>query len=112
MKKLEIIVRHSQLSAVKDTLLSLGVHGMSIMDIKGFGRQGGHKETYRGTEVDVKFVPNIKLEVVMEAKIVETAISAVCAAACTGEVGDGKVFVSPVEEVVRIRTGERGREAL
>lgn len=112
MKKLELIVRHSQLSAVKDTLLSLGIRGMSTMDIKGFGRQGGHKETYRGTEKVVEFVPKVKLEVVIEAEMVEAAIRAVCKSACTGEVGDGKVFVSPVEEVVRIRTGERGREAI
>lgn len=112
MKKLELIIRHSQLTAVKDMLLSLGIHGMSMTDIKGFGRQRGHKEIYRGTEVVVEFMPKVKLEVVMETEMVETVIEAVRKAAYTGEVGDGKIFVSSIEEVVRIRTGERGREAL
>lgn len=112
MKKLELIIRHSQLTAVKAALLSLGVHGMSMVDVKGFGRQGGHKEVYRGTEVMVEFVPKVKLEIVMEAEMVEPAIKAVREAACTGEVGDGKIFVVPIDEVVRIRTGERGRQAI
>ena len=112
MRKLELVIRHSQVTAGKDALLALGVHGMSMVDIKGFGRQGGHKEVYRGTEVVVEFVPKVKLEVVLEAEMVEAAVAAVRKAACTGEVGDGKIFVLPIEEVVRIRTGERGREAI
>ncbi|MDL2286127.1 P-II family nitrogen regulator [Desulfococcaceae bacterium OttesenSCG-928-F15] len=112
MRKLELVIRHSQVMEVKDALQSLGIHGMSMVDIKGFGRQGGHKEVYRGAEVVVEFVPKVKLEVVLELEMVEATIAAVRKAACTGEVGDGKIFVLPVEEVVRIRTGERGHEAM
>ena len=112
MKKLEIIIRHSRLNAVKDALVDLGVHGMTMMDIKGFGRQGGHKETYRGAEIIVDFVPKIKIEVVVEQEKAEDVIKAVKKAACTGNVGDGKIFVLPVDDAFRIRTGERGREAV
>jgi nitrogen regulatory protein P-II 1 len=112
MRKLEIIIRHSRLTAVKNALVGLNIHGMTLTDIKGFGRQGGHKETYRGSEVVVEFVPKVKLEVVLESEQVEAVIEAVKKAAYTGTVGDGKIFVLPVENVVRIRTGETGREAL
>ncbi|MDR1359742.1 MAG: P-II family nitrogen regulator [Deltaproteobacteria bacterium] len=112
MKKLEIIIRHSKFSAVKEGLTAKGLQGMSISDIKGMGRQGGHKETYRGSEVIVDFVPKVKLEVVLDDSLVESVISIVRSIACTGEVGDGKIFVLPVEDVVRIRTGERGQIAL
>lgn len=112
MRKLEIIIRHSRLTAVKNALVALGVHGMSVVDIKGFGRQSGHKEIYRGTEIDVEFVPKVKLEVVMEQEAIEPVIQAIQKAACTGTVGDGKIFILPVEDAVRIRTGEKGREAL
>lgn len=112
MKKLEIIVRHSRFNAVKDALVALGIHGMSVRDVKGFGRQNGHKETYRGAELTVEFVPKVKMEVVVESGLVDPAIEAVKAAACTGGVGDGKIFVLPVENAIRIRTGETGDEAL
>ena len=111
MKKLEIIIRHSHFNAVKDALLGIGIHGLSVSDIKGFGRQKGHKETYRGAELLVEFVPKIKMEVVLEAELLESAVEAISAAARTGEVGDGKIFILPVENAVRIRTGETGRQA-
>lgn len=112
MKKLEIIIRHSRLTAVKDALVNLEIHGMSVMDIKGFGRQGGHKETYRGAEILVEFVPKIKIELVVEREMTNQVIQAVQKAACTGNVGDGKIFVLPVDDALRIRTGETGREAV
>ncbi|MDR2825953.1 MAG: P-II family nitrogen regulator [Deltaproteobacteria bacterium] len=112
MKKLDIIIRHSRFNAVKDALVALSVHGMTISDVKGFGRQKGHKEIYRGTELNVEFVPKIKLEVVIEQELVEKVIAAVVEAAGTGTVGDGKIFVSDIENVVRIRTGETGRDAI
>ena len=112
MKKLEIIIRHSRVSAVRDALLAVGITGMSMSDVKGFGRQGGHTEVYRGSEVTVDFVPKVKIEVVLRASQVETAIKAAQAAACTGTIGDGKIFVLPVEQAVRIRTGEAGQEAV
>lgn len=112
MKKLEIIVRHSKADKVKDALLEHGIHGMTLSDVQGFGRQGGHTETYRGTDIVVEFVPKVKFEVVLEQGNVAATVEAVRAVACTGKVGDGKIFVMPVEEVMRIRTGESGREAL
>ena len=112
MKKLEIIIRHSRVGAVRDALLAVGVTGMSMSDVKGFGRQGGHTEVYRGSEVSVDFVPKVKIEVVLRAGQVDAAINAAQKAACTGTIGDGKIFVLPVERAVRIRTGEAGQEAL
>jgi nitrogen regulatory protein P-II 1 len=112
MKKLEIIIRHCKLAAVKDALLTLGIHGMTISEVKGFGRQGGHREVYRGTEIQVDFLPKLKLEMVVENAIVDKAIASVCEAARTGEVGDGKIFVLPVENAARIRTGEYGEAAV
>ena len=112
MKKLEIIIRHSRVGAVRDALLAVGGTGMSMSDVKGFGRQGGHTEVYRGSEVSVDFVPKVKIEVVLRAGQVDAAISAAQKAACTGTIGDGKIFVLPVERAVRIRTGEAGQEAL
>jgi len=112
MKKLEIIIRHSKFNAVKDVLVALGIHGMSVIDIKGFGRQNGHKETYRGTEVLVEFVPKVKMDIVLESELVDPAIKAIQKVACSGEVGDGKIFVLPVENAIRIRTGETGEDAI
>jgi nitrogen regulatory protein P-II 1 len=112
MKKLEVIIRHSRLGAVRDGLLSLGVRGMSISDIKGFGRQGGHTEVYRGNEIQVDFVPKVKMEIVLKAELVSQAIEVIRQHACTGQVGDGKIFILPVENVIRIRTDERGVEAI
>lgn len=112
MKKIEIITRTFKLDDVKLALSELGVSGMTVSEVKGFGRQGGHKEVYRGAEYQVDFVPKVKIEVVVEDERVAELVSAARDAAHTGNVGDGKIFVSPVEEVVRIRTGETGDEAI
>lgn len=112
MKKLEIIVRPTRLNEVKDALVKVGVHGMSVTEIKGFGRQGGHTETYRGNEVVVEFLPKIKIEIVIESAQVEEVLRVVREAANTNTVGDGKIFIVPVDDAVRIRTGENGYAAL
>ena len=112
MKKVEIITRSFKVDDVKDALAELGVKGMTVTDVKGFGRQGGHKEVYRGAEYQVDFVAKIKIEVVVEAARVAEVVEAARRAALTGEVGDGKIFVLPVDEVVRIRTGETGEDAI
>ena len=112
MKKLEIIIRHACLETVKLALLELEIHGMTISEVKGFGRQGGHTEIYRGREFTVDFSPKLKVEVALEDELVEPAIKAVCGVATTGAVGDGKIFVLPLDDVIRIRTRERGEAAL
>jgi nitrogen regulatory protein P-II 1 len=112
MKKIECIIRPHLLDAVKGALENLGIIGMTIVEVKGYGRQKGHTETYRGSEYKVDFLPKIKIEVVVGSDIVEQAIEAVVKAARTGKFGDGKIFVSPVETSVRIRTGERDEHAL
>jgi nitrogen regulatory protein P-II 1 len=112
MKKIEIIVRPFKVEDVKEAVKELGVKGMTITEVKGFGRQGGHKEIYRGAEYRVDFITKIKIEIVVEAELVPEVIDAVRNSALTGKVGDGKIFVTPVEETVRIRTGETGRDAI
>lgn len=112
MRKIECIIRPHLLDAVKGALEGLGVIGMTIVEVKGYGRQKGHTETYRGSEYKVDFLPKIKIEVVVPSEIVEQAIDAVVKAARTGKFGDGKIFVCPVETSVRIRTGERDEHAL
>lgn len=112
MKKIEIIIRPGMLDLVKTALSDLGVNGMNYTDIRGFGRQHGHTEVYRGSTVQVDFLPKIKIEVVVDDSQCESIINAVVATARTGKVGDGKIFVSDVCDAVRIRTGERGTEAL
>jgi nitrogen regulatory protein P-II 1 len=112
MKKIEAIIRPHLLENVKDALQTLGVQGMTVSEIKGYGRQKGHTEVYRGSEYKVEFVPKIKVEVIVDEEIVERAIDAVVAAARTGKFGDGKIFVLPVEEAIRIRTGEHGENAV
>jgi len=112
MKKLEIIIRHSRLEAVKAALLECGIHGMTAYEVKGFGRQGGHKESYRGKELVVDFSAKVKIEIALEDAHVEPVIRAVRETATTGAVGDGKIFILPLENVVRIRTGEQGEDAL
>jgi nitrogen regulatory protein P-II 1 len=112
MKKIECIIRPHLLDAVKGALENLGIIGMTIVEVKGYGRQKGHTETYRGSEYKVDFLPKIKIEVVVPSDVVEQAIEAVVKAARTGKFGDGKIFVSPVETSVRIRTGERDEHAL
>ena len=112
MKKLEAIVRPHVLDAVKTALQEVGAVGMTVSEVKGFGRQKGHTETYRGSEYKVEFLPKIKVEVVLPDELVEAAIEAVLKTAKTGKFGDGKVFVSALEQVVRIRTAERGESAV
>lgn len=112
MKKIEAVIRHYKLEDVKNALTDKGVVGMTVGEVRGFGRQRGHKEQYRGAEYTVDFMPKLKLEVVVDEKDLETAISAITEAAQTGNVGDGKIFVTSLEDVVRIRTGESGVEAI
>jgi nitrogen regulatory protein P-II 1 len=112
MKKVEAIVRPHLLEAVKTALQEVGIVGMTVTEVKGFGRQKGHTETYRGSEYEVHFLPKIKIEVVLGDELVDQAVQAVLKTANTGKFGDGKVFVSSLEDVVRIRTGERGETAL
>jgi len=112
MKKIEVIIKPFKLDDVKEALQSVGVRGMTIMEVKGFGRQKGHKEIYRGAEYLVDFLPKIKVEMVVPTELVDQVIEKVIAAARTGSIGDGKIFVMPVETVVRIRTGERDADAL
>ncbi|MFC1867559.1 P-II family nitrogen regulator [Thermodesulfobacteriota bacterium] len=112
MKKVEAIIKTFKLDDVKEGLSALGVKGLTVSEVKGFGRQRGHKEIYRGAEYQVDFVPKIKLEVVMESEMVSKAVQVIQEKALTGQIGDGKIFILPVEEVVRIRTGEKGKEAI
>ncbi|OHB78561.1 MAG: transcriptional regulator [Planctomycetes bacterium RBG_16_64_10] len=112
MKKIEAIVRHFKLEDVKNALIEQGITGMTITEVRGFGRQKGHTEMYRGTEYRVDFVPKVKLEVVVDDNKLKTAIDAIVKAAPTGQIGDGKIFVSSLEETIRIRTGETGHDAL
>ena len=112
MKKIEATIRHFKLEEVKNALVACGVHGMSITEIRGFGRQKGHTEVYRGAEYQIDFVPKIKLEIVVAADDVKEVIDTIIASSRTGEVGDGKVFIYDVVDAVRIRTGESGADAL
>ena len=112
MKKIEAIIKPFKLDEVKEALATAGVQGMTVSEVKGFGRQKGHSELYRGAEYVVEFLPKIKLELLIEDAKVVPVVEAIQAAARTGRIGDGKIFVTPVEEVVRIRTGERGESAI
>ena len=112
MKKIEAIVRHHKLDEVKEALVGVGLQGMTITEVRGFGRQRGHTETYRGTEYTVDFVPKVKIEIVVANSLVDKAVSAVVGAAKTGQVGDGKIFVSDLSNVIRVRTGETGEAAI
>ena len=112
MKKIEAIIKPFKLEDVKDALSALGIEGMTITEVKGFGRQKGHKEIYRGAEYVVDFLPKIKIEIVVAAAKVDSVIGAIRDAANTGKIGDGKIFVVPVEQAIRIRTGEQNAEAL
>ena len=112
MKKIEAIIRHFKLEDVKNALVEKGITGMTITEVRGFGRQKGHTEMYRGTEYRVDFVPKVKVEVVVEDAKLQTAIDIVVKAAQTGQIGDGKLFVSSLEDCVRIRTGETGKDAI
>ncbi|MEI8312502.1 MAG: P-II family nitrogen regulator [Verrucomicrobiota bacterium] len=112
MKKVEAIIKPFKLEEVKDALADLGIEGMTVSEVKGFGRQKGHTEIYRGSEYTVDFLPKIKIEVVLADAALESALAAIVKAAKTGKIGDGKVFVSPVEEAIRIRTDETGDKAV
>ena len=112
MKKIEAIIKPFKIEEVKDALSEIGIEGMTVTEVKGFGRQKGHTEIYRGSEYTVDFLPKINLEVVLADSAVESAIKAIVAAAKTGKIGDGKVFVLPVENAVRIRTEETGEQAV
>jgi len=112
MKKVEAIIKPFKLEEVKDALAALGLEGMTVSEVKGFGRQKGHTEIYRGSEYTVDFLPKIKIEVVLSDGLVEQAVAAIVKAAKTGKIGDGKIFVSPIENAVRIRTEETGEAAV
>ena len=112
MKKIEAIIRPFKLDDVKEALLEEGVRGMTITEVRGYGRQKGHKETYRGSEYQIEFVPKIKIEVIVDDSLVEKTVEAILRTAKTGQVGDGKIFISGIEDVIRIRTDESGPSAL
>ncbi|MBI3897039.1 MAG: P-II family nitrogen regulator [Gammaproteobacteria bacterium] len=112
MKKIEAVIKPFKLDDVREALSEAGVTGLTVTEVKGFGRQKGHTELYRGAEYVVDFLPKVKIEVVVSDSQVDRCIEAIVAGARTGKIGDGKIFVTPVEQVVRIRTGERGEEAI
>ena len=112
MRKIEAIIKPFKLDEVKEALQEIGLKGITVTEAKGFGRQKGHTELYRGAEYVVDFLPKVKLEIIVEDGLVERAIEAIQSAAQTGRIGDGKIFVSSVEEAIRIRTGERGEDAI
>ena len=112
MKKIEAIIRPFKLDEVKEALIEEGIRGLTISEVRGYGRQKGHTETYRGSEYHIEFIPKIKIEVVIEDEKEDKVIDAIVRTASTGQVGDGKIFISNVEDVIRIRTEESGKEAL
>jgi nitrogen regulatory protein PII len=112
MKKIEAIIKPFKLDDVKDALNEIGIQGMTVTEVKGFGRQKGHVELYRGAEYDVAFIPKIKIEVVVGEGMVEKAVAMIQEKAKTGKIGDGKIFVSSIEQIIRIRTGETGETAI
>jgi nitrogen regulatory protein P-II 1 len=112
MKKIEAIIKPFKLDDVKDALNALGVQGMTVTEVKGFGRQKGHVELYRGAEYDIAFIPKVKIEVVISEAMAEKVVATIQEKAKTGKIGDGKIFISKLEDIVRIRTGERGETAI
>jgi nitrogen regulatory protein P-II 1 len=112
VKKIEAIIKPFKLDDVKDALHEVGVSGMTVSEVKGFGRQKGHTELYRGAEYVIDFLPKVKIEVVVEASLVDSVVEAIANAARTGRIGDGKIFVTPVEQAIRIRTGDTGNDAV
>ncbi|WP_305041578.1 P-II family nitrogen regulator [Geoalkalibacter sp.] len=112
MRKVEAIIKPFKLDEVKEALNEIGIQGLTVSEVKGFGRQKGHTELYRGAEYVVDFIPKIKMEIIVRDDLVAKVVDAIAEAARTGRIGDGKIFVTPVDEVVRIRTGERGDDAL
>ena len=112
MKKIEAIIKPFKLDDVKEALNEIGIQGMTISEVKGYGRQKGHKEIYRGAEYVIDFIPKVRIEIVVEAERADTVVDKIKDAAFTGKIGDGKIFVLPVETAVRVRTGERGKDAI
>ena len=112
MKKIEAIIKPFKLEEVKEAILELGVSGMTVSEVKGFGRQKGHKEVYRGAEYTVDFLPKVKIEVAVDSAIVPDVVQAIIKKANTGQIGDGKIFIIPLEKAIRIRTGEENEDAL
>jgi len=112
MKKIEAIIKPFKLDEVKEALHEVGVQGMTVTEVRGFGRQKGHTELYRGAEYVIDFLPKVKIEIVVENEQVDDVIEAIQISASTGRIGDGKIFILPVENVIRVRTGERGKEAI
>jgi nitrogen regulatory protein P-II 1 len=112
MRKIEAIIRPFKLDEVKEALLEEGIHGLTLTEVRGYGRQKGHTETYRGSEYQIEFVPKIKIEIIVDDNLLEKAVDAILRAAKTGQVGDGKIFISEVMDAIRIRTEESGRDAL
>ena len=112
MRKIEAIIKPFKLDDVKEALNEIGIQGMTLTEVKGYGRQKGHREIYRGAEYVVDFIPKLKIEIVIEADRTDEVIDAIAKAANTGKIGDGKIFVQPVETVIRVRTGERGADAI
>ena len=112
MLKIEAIIRHHKLDAIKEALVSAGYHGMTVSEVRGFGRQKGQKETYRGAEYRIDFVPKLKIEIVVPTEVGDKVIDTIVKAAQTGQIGDGKIFVSPISKTIRIRTGETDKAAL
>jgi len=112
MKKIEAIIKPFKLDEVKNALTKIGLQGMTVTEVKGFGRQRGHTEVYRGAEYKIDFLPKVKIELITSEEMISQVIETIERAAKTGKIGDGKIFVSPIEEVIRIRTGERGKDAI
>ncbi len=112
MKKIEAVIKPFKLDDVKDALNAIGIAGMTVSEVKGFGRQKGHVELYRGAEYDIAFIPKVKLEIVVADAIAEKVVATIMEKAKTGKIGDGKIFISKIEEVIRIRTGEKGETAI
>jgi nitrogen regulatory protein P-II 1 len=112
MKKIEAVIKPFKLDEVKEALNALGVQGMTVTEVKGFGRQKGHVELYRGAEYDITFIPKVKMEIVVADSLAEKVVATIMEKAKTGKIGDGKIFITKVEEIIRIRTGERGETAI
>ena len=112
MKKIEAIIKPFKLDDVKEALNGIGIKGMTVSDVKGYGRQKGHTEIYRGAEYEVDFIPKTKLEIIIDASLVDQVVNTIREAANTDKIGDGKIFVLPIDDVIRVRTGERGKEAI
>jgi nitrogen regulatory protein P-II 1 len=112
MTKVEVVIQPSKLDAVKDALIEIGVEGMTVIEVRGHGRQKGHTETYRGREYTVDLLPKVKLEIVLPDELIEKAVETICTAARTGKIGDGKIFLSRIDDAIRIRNDDRGKNAL